>query len=94
MNYRERKRRRNECPILDDYGMRQGKVENNDGLYVEELLRQLPSAKERHVIRKVVLDGFTAKEVGEELNMGERGVNQCKNRSLKKLHHYVITHSV
>lgn len=85
---------RNECPILDDYGMRQGKVENSDGLYVEELLRQLPSAKERHVIRKVVLDGFTAKEVGEELNMGERGVNQCKNRSLKKLQQYLIKHSV
>ncbi|WP_412680713.1 sigma factor-like helix-turn-helix DNA-binding protein [Brevibacillus porteri] len=58
------------------------------------MLRQLSNEKERHVIRKIVLEGFTAKEVGEELNMGERGVNQCKNRSLKKLHHYVITHSV
>ncbi len=94
LNYRERKRLSKECPILDDFGTRQWKVENDDGLYVEELLRQLPGAKEKHIIRKVILEGFTAKEVGEELNMGERGVNQCKNRSLKKLHNYLIKSSV
>ncbi|RNB55012.1 sigma-70 family RNA polymerase sigma factor [Brevibacillus gelatini] len=94
LNYRERKRLRNECPILDDFGSRQETVQNVDGLFVKELLRQLPSEKERYVIRKVVLEGFTAREVGEELNMGERGVNQCKNRSLKKLRNYLITNSV
>ncbi|CAI8703203.1 Sigma-70 family RNA polymerase sigma factor [Brevibacillus sp. IT-7CA2] len=94
LNYRERKRLCNECPILDDFGKQQWKVEHSDNLYVEELLGQLPSAKERHVIRKVILDGLTAKEVGKELNMGERGVNQCKSRSLKKLHKYLTTHLV
>ncbi|WP_415858067.1 sigma factor-like helix-turn-helix DNA-binding protein [Brevibacillus parabrevis] len=68
--------------------------DNDNSLYVEELLQQLSSEKERYVIRKIVLEGFTAREVGEDLNMGERGVNQCKSRSLKKLHKYLITHSV
>lgn len=94
LNYRERKRLRKECPILDDFGKQQGTTENDDYFYIEELLRQLPSAKERHVIRKVILEGYTAKEVGKELSMGERGVNQCKNRSLKKLQQYLIKHSV
>ncbi|WP_372677411.1 hypothetical protein [Brevibacillus sp. BD137] len=40
------------------------------------------------------MEGFTAREVGEDLDIGERGVNQCKNRSLKKLHNYLTTHSV
>lgn len=94
LNYRERKRLSNECPILDDFGKQQGTIDKDHSLYVEELLQQLSSEKERYVIRKVVLEGFTAKEVGESLQMGERGVNQCKNRGLKKLHNYVITHSV
>ncbi|MFI8714706.1 sigma-70 family RNA polymerase sigma factor [Brevibacillus brevis] len=94
LNYRERKRLRNECPILDDFGKQQSTIGSNDSLYVEELLRQLPNEKERYVIRKIVLEGFTAREVGEDLDIGERGVNQCKNRSLKKLHNYLTTHSV
>ncbi|NQF16089.1 sigma-70 family RNA polymerase sigma factor [Brevibacillus sp. HB1.3] len=94
LNYRERKRLRNECPILDDFGRQQRTFDNDNSLYVEELLQQLPNEKERHVIRKVVLEGFTAREVGEVLHIGERGVNQCKNRSLKKLHNYLITNSV
>lgn len=94
LNYRERKRLSNECLIMDDFGKQQGTIDKDNSLYVEELLQQLSSEKERYVIRKVVLEGFTAKEVGESLQMGERGVNQCKNRSLKKLHNYVITHSV
>ncbi|WP_088908134.1 sigma factor-like helix-turn-helix DNA-binding protein [Brevibacillus formosus] len=94
LNYRERKRLRNECPILDDFGRHLGTVNHDGSLYVEELLRQLSNEKERRVIRKIVLEGFTAKEVGESLQIGERGVNQCKNRSLKKLQNYVITHSV
>ncbi|WP_369835018.1 sigma factor-like helix-turn-helix DNA-binding protein [Brevibacillus sp. NRRL NRS-603] len=40
------------------------------------------------------MEGLTAKEVGKELNMGERGVNQCKSRGLKKLHKYLTTHLV
>ncbi|WP_082909986.1 RNA polymerase sigma factor [Brevibacillus brevis] len=94
LNYRERKRLRNECPILDDFGKQQSTIGSNDSLYVEELLRQLPNEKERYVIRKIVLEGFTAREIGEDLDIGERGVNQCKNRSLKKLHNYLTTHSV
>ncbi|TKI57103.1 sigma-70 family RNA polymerase sigma factor [Brevibacillus antibioticus] len=94
LNNRERKRLRNECPILDDFGRQQSTIGSDDNLFVEELLQQLPNEKERHVIRKIVLEGFTAREVGEDLHMGERGVNQCKNRSLKKLHNYLITHSV
>ncbi|RED21775.1 sigma-70-like protein [Brevibacillus brevis] len=94
LNYRERKRLRNECPILDDFGQQQRTKDNDNSLFVEELLQQLSSEKERYVIRKVVLEGFTAREVGGKLNMGERGVNQCKSRSLKKLHNYLITHSL
>ncbi|WP_415858083.1 hypothetical protein [Brevibacillus parabrevis] len=41
-----------------------------------------------------MLEGYTAREVSNELDMGERGVNQCKNRSLKKLQQYLITHSI
>ncbi len=94
LNYRERKRLRHECPILDDFGRQQGKVNYAGSLYVEELLQQLPSEKERDVIRRIVIEGYTAKEVSNELNMGERGVNQCKNRSLKKLQQYLIRHSI
>ncbi|WJQ81627.1 sigma factor-like helix-turn-helix DNA-binding protein [Brevibacillus brevis] len=79
---------------MDDFGKQQGTMDKDNSLYVEELLKQLSSEKERYVIRKVVLEGFTAREVGESLQMGERGVNQCKNRGLQKLHNYVITHSV
>jgi DNA-directed RNA polymerase specialized sigma subunit len=93
LNYKERKRLKKECPILDDFGNRQSAFDNvGDSFFVDELLQQLSNEKERYIIRKIVLEGFTGKDIGRELNMGERGVIQCKNRGLKKLRQYLTTH--
>ncbi|MED4572782.1 sigma factor-like helix-turn-helix DNA-binding protein [Brevibacillus agri] len=94
LNYRERKKLSKECPILYGFGDRQNISDYiGKNVLVEELLKQLSNEKERYIIQKTVLEGFTCKEISKELNMTERGVNQCKNRSLKKLYHYLITHS-
>lgn len=94
LDYRERKRLKKECPILDDFGDQQSiSAYIGKSVLADELLEQLSNEKEKYIIQKIVLEGFTCKEISKELNMSERGVNQCKNRSLKKLRHYLITYS-
>lgn len=79
---------------MDDFGERQLNLElMGESIQIDELLQQLSNDKERYIIRKLVLEGFTGKEVGQELNMSERGVNKCKNRGLKKLQQYLMINS-
>ncbi|MGF9820999.1 hypothetical protein [Brevibacillus agri] len=64
LNYRERKRLSKECPILYGFGDRQNISDYiGKNVLVEELLKQLSNEKERYIIQKTVLEGFTCKSV-------------------------------
>jgi DNA-directed RNA polymerase specialized sigma subunit len=54
-------------------------------LYIQELLNQIPNEKGKEVIRKVVIEGMTEREVAEELNMTQQAVSKCKIKAIELL---------
>lgn len=51
---------------------------------VEELLRDVPE-KQRHILTMMYVEGFTARETGEKLEMNESAVKVAAHRALKKI---------
>ncbi|MEJ8547351.1 sigma factor-like helix-turn-helix DNA-binding protein [Brevibacillus borstelensis] len=53
-------------------------------IFVEELLSSLPE-RGRYIIRKVVIEGLSEKEVARHLHISQKRVNVCKKRYLQQL---------
>lgn len=85
IQYRVKTIRRKEMQMID--GIFSSQAYDNDltELYINEILDNLKSEKNRTIVRRVVIDGYTETEVAKELNMTQQGVHKCKVASLKKL---------
>ncbi len=51
---------------------------------IEELLKDVPE-KQRQILTMMHVEGFTAKQVGEKLNMNESAVKVAAHRAIKKI---------
>jgi DNA-directed RNA polymerase specialized sigma24 family protein len=61
-------------------------------LYVEDLIMQVPSDKGRYILRRLILDAMTEKEIAAELQISQQAVNKWKAKSIQIIREY-LTHS-
>lgn len=54
-------------------------------IFVNEVINTIPNRKCRYVVNKVVIEGYTEKEIAEELKISQQAVNKCKQRALHYL---------
>lgn len=54
-------------------------------LYLENIIKTIPSEKSRYIIVKTVLQGVPEKVVANELKISQQAVNKCKKKILKEL---------
>jgi RNA polymerase sigma-70 factor, ECF subfamily len=57
---------------------------NEQNESIEDLLNGVPE-KQKHILTLMHVEGFTAKQVGEKLNMNESAVKVAAHRALKKI---------
>jgi RNA polymerase sigma-70 factor, ECF subfamily len=57
---------------------------NQQNESIEDLLNGVPE-KQKHILTLMHVEGFTAKQVGEKLNMNESAVKVAAHRALKKI---------
>ena len=84
IQYHERKRYSKETEMIETIGTDQIEEAVSDN-FVKEILEGIPSPKGRYIIQKIVLDGWTEKEVAKSLNMSQQGVHKCKTKYLNLL---------
>lgn len=53
--------------------------------YITELLQKCLTEKEKTIISLIYIDGYKVSDISENMHISRQAVNQCKNRSLKKL---------
>jgi len=58
-------------------------------IFIEELLNSIPNERNRGIIRKVILEGYTEKEVASELNISQQAVNKCKRKAIEDMKKYI-----
>lgn len=54
-------------------------------IYITDLLNAVPSKKSRYILKKIVIEGYTEKEIAEELQISQQAVNKCKRSAIKYL---------
>ncbi|OHX44768.1 hypothetical protein [Cytobacillus oceanisediminis] len=54
-------------------------------IFIEELLSSIPNLRNRCIIRKIILEGYTEKEVASDLNISQQAVNKCKRKAIKDM---------
>jgi len=54
-------------------------------MFVMELLEEIPWEKSRYIIRRIIIEGLTEKEVAVELHITQQGVNKWKRKGLEIL---------
>lgn len=54
-------------------------------LYVEEFLKNISSEQGRFIIRRLIIEGHTEKEVATELKISQQAVNQWKKKGIEML---------
>ncbi|MFS1511553.1 sigma factor-like helix-turn-helix DNA-binding protein [Chengkuizengella sp. SCS-71B] len=60
--------------------------------YLLELLSLLSSNKERYILQKIYLEGFTENELAKELNITQQAVNKCKNKAIQTIRQKISTY--
>ncbi len=85
IQYQAKKQRARECPAVEAVLGVETMETDLSGLYVRELLNVIPSEKGKWVVQRVILQGYTEKEVARELHMTQQGVHKCKTRTLHQL---------
>lgn len=59
-------------------------------LYVRELLDQIPSPKCQYIIRRILIDGLTEREVSIEVNLSQQAVSKWKRKGLETLRSHIL----
>lgn len=87
LQYKIRTQQARECISLFDYQAYSGSfdMEIVSELYVKELLGGIPWEKCRYVIRRIIIEGMTEKEVAFELQITQQAVNKWKRKGLEIL---------
>ena len=68
--------------IVDSIPQKDGEMEES---ILYETMRQTLTERESLCVQRIVLEGWTAEAVAEELGITKQAVNQCKKRALDKL---------
>lgn len=93
LQYRIRTQNARELLIpVDSHGQSAFSGELVSDLYVEELIMRVPSEKGRHILRRLILDAMTEKEIAAELQISQQAVNKWKAKSIQIIREY-LTHS-
>lgn len=85
LQYRARKRNSKELLLSEEIIFSSCDEKERSSLYLEEIFQQIPSDKGQYIIRKIIVDGFTERELANELNMTQQGVHKCKKKYLALL---------
>jgi len=85
IQYNARKIKKAECELTEGAIVGRQYEDNHMDLFIEELLSNIPSDKGKQIVKKIVIDGYTEKEVASYMNMSQQGVNKCKVASLNQL---------
>lgn len=85
LQYRNRKLRRNECPLYDNVSVKQDTTNTIDNkIIINDLLEELPD-KGRIIIHKLYLDDLTEAEVASQLQISQQAVNKWKRKMVHQL---------
>ncbi|MBM7109692.1 hypothetical protein SAM19_03095 [Brevibacillus laterosporus] len=85
LQYRARKRNSKELFLSEEIVLSSCDDKEYSALYLEDIFQQIPSDKGKYIIRKIIVDGFTERELANELNMTQQGVHKCKKKYLALL---------
>lgn len=73
--------------IVDGIPQKDGEMEES---ILYETMRKTLTERESLCVQRIVLEGWTAEAVAEELGITKQAVNQCKKRALDKLRKFYI----
>lgn len=87
MQYHNRFRMNRELPIAAAEGSGAGEADEQtlSVLYVQEVLLGIPSDSGRSVMRKLIVEGKSEKEVSRELGISQQAVSKWKRKSVETL---------
>ncbi|MDP4181493.1 MAG: sigma factor-like helix-turn-helix DNA-binding protein [Bacillota bacterium] len=87
MQYKIRTQHDKECKSFLDYLAynRSFETEVLSDIYVNDLLKIIPSGKCRYIIQKTVIEEMTEKEVACELKITQQAVSKWKKKGLETL---------
>ncbi|RFB28301.1 sigma-70 family RNA polymerase sigma factor [Brevibacillus sp. VP] len=85
LQYRARKRNSKELLLSEEIVLSSCDEKEYSALYLEGIFQHIPSDKGKYIIRKIIIDGYTERELANELNMTQQGVHKCKKKYLALL---------
>ncbi len=87
MQYKIRTQNDKECKSFMDYLAHNNSFETEvlSDIYVNDLLKRIPSEKCRYIVQRTVIEEMTEKEVAYELNITQQAVSKWKKKGLEML---------
>lgn len=87
VQYRAKVQKKREILTCDEPYLKRTNVNTWDDslisrLFINELLDNLSSYKERYVIEKIYLEGYGEKEVAKKMQISQQAVNKWKKKAL------------
>ncbi|MDP5277062.1 hypothetical protein [Chengkuizengella axinellae] len=88
IQYAAKIRKRKEWLVKYDESLYMTQTDSSDIItrfYLFELLSYLSSNKEKYILQKIYMDGFTEKELAIELKISQQAVNKCKRKAIQSI---------
>ena len=54
-------------------------------MFIKEMLQMIPSEKARFIVKRLYLNGYTEKEVANELQISQQAVSKWKKKAFKSI---------
>ncbi|NBI28132.1 sigma factor-like helix-turn-helix DNA-binding protein [Chengkuizengella marina] len=94
IQYAAKVRRKKECLVEFDeyvYTTQSFLQDMVSKYYLLDLLSLLSSNKEKYILQKIYIDGFTELELAKELNISQQAVNKCKKKAIQTIRQKIAT---
>lgn len=85
IQYRSRFLLKRELPLTLEQAAEQGEEALISSLFVQQALMAIPPSKGRTVMRMLIVDGKSEREVAGELRMSQQAVNKWKRKAIDLL---------
>lgn len=87
LQYRTRKRRKNEIVFIPDHiGFQTNPYAHLiSQMSITELIEKVPSTKGRFILKRLYMEGYLESEIARELNISQQAVSKWKRKSLQFL---------
>jgi RNA polymerase sigma factor (sigma-70 family) len=86
IQYRARVQHSRELLIFDHHiEYKMNTTPHFSNLNIQDLLSNIPTEKGRYIIKRLLLDGYTEKEVAKELKISQQAVSKWKKKGLEIL---------